>query len=101
MVHLDRAIERVDLAVVRFRVFQDGGDDVVLVFSSDRRVATLSERKSQNTLVTTVTPGPVQPFGEERRPQVRRPQGGAVQQAFANPVVACGVAVRLAACGNL
>jgi hypothetical protein len=86
---------------VWFRVFQDGGDDVGLVFSSDRRVATISERKSQNPLVTTVIPGPVQPFGEERRPQVRRPHGGAVQQAFANPVVACGVAVRLAACGNL
>jgi hypothetical protein len=30
-----------------------------------------------------------------------RLHGGAVQQAFANPVLACGVAVRLAACGDL
>jgi hypothetical protein len=53
VVHLDRAVERVDLAVVRFRIFQDGGDDVGLVLSSDWRVATISERKSQNTLVGT------------------------------------------------
>jgi hypothetical protein len=101
VVHLDRTVERVDLAVVRFRIFQDGGDDVGLVLTGDRRVATISERKSQNTLVATVIPIPVQPFGEERRPQMGRLHRGTVQQAFANPVLAGGVAIRLTAGGDL
>src|SRR4029450_1942824 len=66
-------------AVGALRFFQNGGNDVGLVLSSDRCVATVSERKSQNTLIIsegcsgpTVIPVPDQPFGEERRPQVCR-----------------------------
>src|SRR5260221_7040792 len=101
VVHLDRAVPRIDLAGVWLRLLEDGGDHVRLTNRGDGSVSAVSEGKAEHALVSLTAPPPVDPFGEKRRPQVGGEHRSGVEQALGEPVLPRLVAGGLSACGDL
>ena len=101
VVHLNRAVQRIGLAIVRLRPLEDGGDHVRLINPGDGSVTAVSERKAEHALVSPAAPPPADPFGEERRSQVRGEHRSAIEQALGEPVLARCVADGLSAGGDL
>lgn len=101
VVHLNRAVQRIGLAIVRLWLLEDGGDHVRLINPGDGSVTAVSERKAEHALVSPAAPPPADPFGEERRPQVRGEHRSAVEEALGEPVLARCVADGLSAGGDL
>ena len=54
LVHLDGPDQRIDLAVVRFRILQQGGDDVGLILTGDGGVPPGAHRQSNDAAGTVV-----------------------------------------------
>lgn len=71
--------EGVDLAVVEIRILQDRSDHLGLVPASDGGVAAVGERESQDPFGVAAHPRPVDPFQEERGPQMGGDQCRAVE----------------------
>jgi hypothetical protein len=80
VVHLDRAIQGINLAIARLRVLEDGSDHIRLVDPGDESVTTAFERETDYAPVSLTAPLPVDPFGEQRRPQVGGEHRSAVEQ---------------------
>jgi hypothetical protein len=78
---------RIDLAVVRFRILQQGGDDAGLILTGDGGVPPAAHGQSDDAAGAVGGPGPVEPLGEERGPQVLGQHGRAVQRLLGDPVM--------------
>jgi hypothetical protein len=71
--------EGLDLAVVGIWILQDRSDHLRLVPASDGGVSAIGERESQDPLGVAAYPRPVDPFQEERGPQMGGDQCRAVE----------------------
>lgn len=92
MRQLDRTIERINLAAVRFGIFEDADDNAALIFTGDRRVPPTCEWRVHDPLADHR--GQVeQPFGKIRRPYVGDVEPGPVENLFGQPMLASRMAL--------